>query len=306
MREMSAGGPSGTWWFVDNYRHSNSSNFWGTQFAYGWEDNANRLLQRNITGGSFSGWVEYWSTANFNPSSYQTVSGAITTSNIGSQSVNYASSSGNADTVDSQNFSYSNNSNSPTYLWATDSNGSSYLAARGSISVNYANSAGSASSAGNADTVDGFHATTESTGSTVVARDSGAGITVSSITVGASANKALIRYNINNAPILDLVQHSGTIPVVTQGNTASTQFKIGRRTASVSGDTRVTITYSSAFPSGLLYGVVVTSVGTANMGLTGAVYGFGVESVGSSSFVFVNDGTAASAANGFTWIAFAF
>jgi hypothetical protein len=65
MREMSAGGPSGTWWFVDNYRHSNPSNFWGTQFAYGWEDNANRLLQRNITSNSFGGWVEYLNSSNF-------------------------------------------------------------------------------------------------------------------------------------------------------------------------------------------------------------------------------------------------
>ena len=49
---------------------------------------------------------------------------------------------GNADTVDGQHFSYSNSSNSPIYLWATNSNGSSFLAARGSISVNYANNAG--------------------------------------------------------------------------------------------------------------------------------------------------------------------
>lgn len=54
---------------------------------------------------------------------------------------------GNADTVDGQHFSYSNDSNSPIYLWATNSNGSSFLADRGSINVNYANSAGSASSA---------------------------------------------------------------------------------------------------------------------------------------------------------------
>lgn len=59
----------------------------------------------------------------------------------------YATRAGNADTVDGQHFSYSNSSNSPTYLWATNSNGSSFLAARASISVNYANSAGSASSA---------------------------------------------------------------------------------------------------------------------------------------------------------------
>ena len=48
---------------------------------------------------------------------------------------------GNADTVDSQHFSYSNDSNSPTYLWATNSNGTSFLAARTSLSVNYASSA---------------------------------------------------------------------------------------------------------------------------------------------------------------------
>ena len=66
------------------------------------------------------------------------------------QGADYATSAGNADTVDGQHFSYSNSSNSPTYLWATNSNGSSFLAARGSISVNYANSAGTAGSADNA------------------------------------------------------------------------------------------------------------------------------------------------------------
>jgi hypothetical protein len=67
---------------------------------------------------------------------------ALTASDTGR--VYYATNAGNADTVDSQHFTYSNSSNSPTYLWATNSNGSSFLAARGSISVNYANSAGSA------------------------------------------------------------------------------------------------------------------------------------------------------------------
>jgi hypothetical protein len=64
----------------------------------------------------------------------------------------YATSAGNADTVDGQHFTYSNSSNSPTYLWGTNSGGSNFLAHRASISVNYA------SSAGNADTLDGYHA----------------------------------------------------------------------------------------------------------------------------------------------------
>lgn len=58
--------------------------------------------------------------------------------------------SGNADTVDSQHFAYSNNDNNPTYIWGTNTNGTSFLAARGSMSVNYANSAGSATNATNA------------------------------------------------------------------------------------------------------------------------------------------------------------
>ena len=65
----------------------------------------------------------------------------------------YADSAGNADTVDSQHFAWSNASNSPTYLWGADSNGSSYLAARTSLSVGYANSAGNSSTA---DKVNGY------------------------------------------------------------------------------------------------------------------------------------------------------
>jgi hypothetical protein len=63
--DISAGGPTGTWWFQVNMRHSNGSNLWGTQLAYGWEDNANEIYQRNVTGGNFSGWVRYINTNNY-------------------------------------------------------------------------------------------------------------------------------------------------------------------------------------------------------------------------------------------------
>lgn len=59
-------GPGNAWWFYDNYRHSNGTNLWGTQIAWGWEDNANRLAQRNVTGGSFGAWVYYLNSANYN------------------------------------------------------------------------------------------------------------------------------------------------------------------------------------------------------------------------------------------------
>lgn len=87
----------------------------------------------------------FWNSINI--SKFVIVKGkqkAYYTPPISKMSVNHAISSGNADTVDGQHFSYSNSSNSPTYLWATNSDGSSFLAARASISVNYANSAGSA------------------------------------------------------------------------------------------------------------------------------------------------------------------
>jgi hypothetical protein len=70
--------PGATWWFYDNYRHSNGSNYWGTQVAWGWEDNAYRLCQRNVTAGTWSGWVEYLSTSGRSFSGSLTMTGNIT------------------------------------------------------------------------------------------------------------------------------------------------------------------------------------------------------------------------------------
>jgi hypothetical protein len=66
--DLNAGtnGPtSGTgWWIQQNFRHSNNSNFWGVQVAWGWEDRANELYTRNVTGGSYGSWIRYWNSAN--------------------------------------------------------------------------------------------------------------------------------------------------------------------------------------------------------------------------------------------------
>ncbi len=70
--------PGGTWWFVDNYRHSNASNYWGTQIAWGWEDNANRLAQRNVTGGTWSGWVYYLNSSNYGSYALPLSGGTVT------------------------------------------------------------------------------------------------------------------------------------------------------------------------------------------------------------------------------------
>jgi hypothetical protein len=55
--------PGGSWWMQANFRHTNASNYWGTQVAWGWEDNANRLATRNVTGGTFGPWVYYYNTS---------------------------------------------------------------------------------------------------------------------------------------------------------------------------------------------------------------------------------------------------
>jgi len=82
--DVSSGGPAGTWWFYESMRHSNASNYWGTQIAWGWEDNANRLQQRNVTNGSFGGWVEYLNTSDrtYNGNLYMTGSIRSTSSDM--------------------------------------------------------------------------------------------------------------------------------------------------------------------------------------------------------------------------------
>lgn len=57
-------GPGGSWWIQENFRHTNSSNYWGTQVAWGWEDNKDRLATRNVTGGTYGSWVYYLNSGN--------------------------------------------------------------------------------------------------------------------------------------------------------------------------------------------------------------------------------------------------
>jgi hypothetical protein len=81
FREISSSGPAGTWWMIQNFRHSNSSNYWGTQVAWGWEDNALRLMQRNVSADSWSGWVEYLNSNNFTTWAQQKENQRLSTSN---------------------------------------------------------------------------------------------------------------------------------------------------------------------------------------------------------------------------------
>jgi hypothetical protein len=95
--------PGGTWWFYDNYRHSNNSNYWGIQVAWGWEDQANKLATRNVTAGTFGSWVYYLNSVNYNSySPTLTGTGASGTWSInvtGNAGGSSASCTGNAATV---------------------------------------------------------------------------------------------------------------------------------------------------------------------------------------------------------------
>jgi hypothetical protein len=103
--DVSSGGPTGTWWFYTSMRHSNSSNYWGTQIAYGWEDNANEIYQRNVSGGNWTSWVRYLNTNNY--SSYALARGGDTMTNILYFRSNKGSGvySGNSDSAQLQAYS---------------------------------------------------------------------------------------------------------------------------------------------------------------------------------------------------------
>jgi hypothetical protein len=106
--DVSSGGPTGTWWFQMNMRHSNASSFWGTQLAYGWEDNANEIYQRNVTGNNFSGWVRYLNSNNY--SGYAVPIGGATLDNIFYYRTNQGPYSGTLTNARLQVYSTGNNS----------------------------------------------------------------------------------------------------------------------------------------------------------------------------------------------------
>ena len=74
--------PGGSWWIQQNFRHTNASNYWGTQVAWGWEDNKDKLATRNVIGGSYGAWVYYLNSSNYNsyalPLTGGTLSGTLT------------------------------------------------------------------------------------------------------------------------------------------------------------------------------------------------------------------------------------
>ena len=126
--------PNTGWWMIYSIRHSNASNYWGTQIAYGWEENANAIYQRNISGGTWSGWTRV------------DVSGANITELA--NNAGFITSSGRAyprraDNGGDLNFYWAGQGGQPTWLWGGNDGNNMYVYNPSNFSVNYANSAGS-------------------------------------------------------------------------------------------------------------------------------------------------------------------
>ena len=116
--------PTNDWYYHIIQSHANSEGFY---FDIASHFFSNNVYYRRIAGGVESGWIKF-----------------IDSSNIGSQSVNYAKSAGAV--------AWANVSGKPTIPSNTNqlTNGAGFITSSGSC--NYANSSG------NADTVDGSHA----------------------------------------------------------------------------------------------------------------------------------------------------
>jgi hypothetical protein len=124
---------------------------------------------------------------------------------------------------------------------------------------------------------------------------------------GATANSFETILNAEDSTAdrtIKLPNAGGSIAVISQNNTANLQFKTGRYDASIATDARVTITFTTAFPVGLTYGVIATGHRADGASLAGTNYVYGVDTISNTGFSFANDQSTLT--EGFSWIAFAY
>lgn len=90
------------------------NNLWAHQIAMDWAlGDAQDMWFRTKNNGTWQAWKKVWHDGNFTPSNYQLASTAINTGNIATQSVAYATSSGNSNLLKSLG----------SYVWSTSTNG---------------------------------------------------------------------------------------------------------------------------------------------------------------------------------------
>lgn len=136
----STGGPGGTWWFQQNFRHTNATNVWGVQVAWGWEDNANILRSRNVTGGTYGGWVTYLNSNNYTGylnNTYMRSVGPVSASNDWNSLGNTYPNT--VEQVDPTNFaSTTNGPTAASYTYGTLVNLSSQSSSQAQIYISHA------------------------------------------------------------------------------------------------------------------------------------------------------------------------
>jgi len=175
FREMSGNGPAGSWWFVQNMRHSNGGGFWGRQNAWGWEDNAHEYYSRNIQNNSFSGWVRFLHSSNYNSYSPTLTGGNASGTwsinvNGSAGSATNATYAGNSNQLNGRTFAWAGQSGQPAWLWGSNDGTNVYVwnpsnfAVASATNASYASNAGAAGSATNAGQATFASSATNSTG----------------------------------------------------------------------------------------------------------------------------------------------
>jgi hypothetical protein len=80
------GAPFTGYWFQENYRRNSTTVVSGTQVAWGFEGNKNRLKTRNIASGVFGSWIDYLNSDNYDtyalPLAGGTLTGALNTEGV--------------------------------------------------------------------------------------------------------------------------------------------------------------------------------------------------------------------------------
>lgn len=238
---------------------TNSNAVAGLAVHAGTNNEANKIVRTNGNGYAYFGYINSESGNEGNNSSPPRVWGVssgtdhfMRTYLTSALSVGYATNCGNADTVDSQHFSWVNNDNGLTYVWGATNNGDSKLIHRASMSVNYANSAGSAGSI-----------TSQANSATITAATAATANTIALRTASGSLNVVDIFGSIAYFGTVNSTTLSATQRVVgcNGANAEASSLAIGTNTlaSSSSGSGNTAIGYEAQF--GATTGVQNTAVG---------------------------------------------
>jgi hypothetical protein len=189
--------PSGDWHNTIRMGHGSPLSYYSNTLAIRMTGSGvGDIYTQTIMNGNRQGWKKHWNDGNHGSGSgldadlldgqqgsyYQPASSAITTSNIGSQSVSYASSAGSLSSMNISQFtnnsgyitgiSFANVSSKPTTISGYGITDAITTGNIGSQSVSYATTAGSApANGGNSSTVGGYSVSVGASANTIPTRN---------------------------------------------------------------------------------------------------------------------------------------